>query len=242
MAEEPRGGIHIHERGNELLQVAQRRLAPSLTNPNYLVLRRRAQLIRQWIERLPSSGLVVLDVGGRYQPYRPLLQSAVKQYVALDVQPTELVDVVARGQQLPFPPHTFDLVIATGVFEYFPEPLLASREMHSVLKPGGFLIMSVGAVSPRFVGEEHWRYMRAGLEWTLSPFSQVEIVPEVFTPGGLCRIVNAGLNICAKYEVVRKVFQASLFPLINLIGLALEGLKLSTNDQLAGNYSALARK
>lgn len=227
---------------NALLQVARRRLEPSLTDPNYLVLRRRAQLIRQWIERLPLAGLVVLDVGGRYQPYRPLLQSRAKQYVALDILATELVDVVARGQQLPFAPNTFDVVIATGVFEYFPEPLVASREIHSVLKPGGLLIMSVGAVSPRFVSEEHWRYLRAGLEWTLSPFSQVEIVPETFTLGGLCRVVNAGLNICAKYEWVRQTFRLTLFPLINLVGLALEGLKLSTNDQLAGNYSALARK
>jgi SAM-dependent methyltransferase len=227
---------------DDLLRIAHSRLVPSITNPNYLVLRRRAQIFREWVNRLPQTNLLVLDIGGRYQPYRPLLESRVKRYVALDILSTPLVHVIARGEQLPFRDASFDLTIATGVFEYFPEPLIASREIYRVLKPRGFLFMSVGSVAPRFVDEEHWRFMRVGLRATLSPFSQVEIVPEVFTPGGFCRMINAGLNIFAKYEVVRKLFQVSLFPLVNLIGLGLEGLALTTNDQLAGNYSAIARK
>ena len=67
-----------------------------------------------------------------------------------------------------------------------------------MLKPGGVLFMSVGSVSPRFADEEHWRFLCAGLRWTMSPFSHVEIVPEVYTPGGLCRIINTGLDISAK--------------------------------------------
>lgn len=226
----------------DLLQLAHRRLVPSITDPHYLVLRRRAQILQRWIDRLTGNDLVVLDIGGRYQPYRPLLRSRVKRYVALDLLPTELVDVVARGEQLPFPPDTFDLAIATEVFQHFPEPLVASREIHRVLKPGGCLVMSVAAVAPSFSGEDHWRYMRAGLAWTLSPFSDVQIVPEVFSLGGFCRMVNAAFDVFAKYRFVRRAFRYSLFPMVNLAGLGLEGLRLSTNDQLTGNYSALAQK
>jgi len=226
----------------ELNLLAKRRLFPSLTDPHYLVLRRRAQLFRQWIGQLPDKDQHVLDVGGRYQPYRPLVQSRATRYVALDVIPTQLVDVVARGEQLPFPPNTFDLVIATGVFEYFPEPRKAAEQIHNVLKPGGVLLMSVAAVSPRFVDDEHWRYLPAGLRSTLSMFSHVEVVPEVFSLGGWCRIMNASLNIFAKYDALRWVFGLTVFPVINLSGLCLEGLTLTSNDQMAGNYSALARK
>ncbi len=226
----------------QLQKLARDRRIPSITNPNYLVLRGRARLITKWMEQIPGRDLRVLDIGGRYQPYRPLIEHRVSQYVALDVIATRLVDAVGTGEQLPFRANTFDLVIATGVFEYFPKPHIAAEQVYDVLKPGGVLLISVGAVSPRFVDDEHWRYMRSGLRSILSPFSQVEIVPEVFSLGGFCRLINAGLNIFAKYEFVRRSFRVTIFPLVNLAGLGLEKLSLSTNDQMAGNYCALARK
>ena len=226
----------------ELQKLAQDRLRPSITNPNYLVLRRRAQLISNWMGQIPGKDLRVLDIGGRYQPYRPLLQDRVQQYVAIDVVATLLVNVVGKGESLPFRANTFDLVIATGVFEYFPRPHLAAEQVHDVLKPGGVLLMSVGAVSPRFVEDEHWRFMRSGLRSILAPFSQVEIVPEVFSLGGFCRLINSGLNIFARYEIVRRLLQLTVFPVVNIAGLGLEELSLSTNDQMAGNYCAWARK
>jgi SAM-dependent methyltransferase len=155
---------------------------------------------------------------------------------------TKLVDVVARGEELPFPANTFDLVIATQVFEYFPRPHVVAQQIHGVLKPEGTLLVSVGAVSPRFVEEEHWRYMRAGVHSVLAPFNHVEVVPEVFSLGGFCRLINAGLNIFARYEVVRALFRVTIFPFVNVVGLILEKLRLSTNDQMAGNYCAYARK
>src|SRR5690348_11439304 len=106
----------------ELLRIAHSRLYPSITNHSFLVLRRRRLIFSEWIRPLPSENLRVLDVGGRYQPYRPLLAERVKQYVAIDVLRTPFVNVIGKGQQLPFRARTFDLVIATGVFEYFPEP------------------------------------------------------------------------------------------------------------------------
>jgi SAM-dependent methyltransferase len=226
----------------DLIRIAERRLRPSLTNPHYLVLRRRTQLLSAWIQQFPGNNLCVLDIGGRYQPYRPLLQDRATKYIALDVLRTEFVDVVGRGEQLPFRTSSFDLVIATGVFEYFPQPHVAARQIYDALKPGGALLLSVGAVSPRFVEAEHWRYMRSGLRSVLSPFADVEIVPEVFSLGGFCRIVNASMNIFAKLESIRTFMSWTVFPCVNVMGMALEGSGLSTNDQLAGNYSAFARK
>jgi SAM-dependent methyltransferase len=226
----------------DLIRIAERRLRPSLTNPHYLVLRRRTQLLSAWIQQFPGNNLCVLDIGGRYQPYRPLLQDRATKYIALDVLRTEFVDVVGRGEQLPFRTSSFDLVIATGVFEYFPQPHVAAQQIYDALKPGGALLLSVGAVSPRFVEAEHWRYMRSGLRSVLSPFADVEIVPEVFSLGGFCRIVNASVNIFAKLESIRTFMSWTVFPCVNVMGMALEGSGLSTNDQLAGNYSAFARK
>jgi SAM-dependent methyltransferase len=226
----------------ELLKLARARLYPSLTNPSYLVQRRRRQILTDWINRIPGNQLAVLDVGGRYQPYRPVLDSRISRYVALDVLSTVLVDVVGKGQQLPFKSDAFDLVIATGVFEFFPEPRVAAEEIHRVLKPGGHLIMSVASVYPRVNDGEHWRYMPAGLKFVLAPFAKSEIVPEVASVGGFLRVTASSLSISAKYGFVRQVLHHTIVPVLNIAGVLLDRPSISTNDQIAGNYCALAQK
>jgi SAM-dependent methyltransferase len=226
----------------QCLDLARKRLYPSLTNPNYLVLRRRRELMSRWIEGLPGKEWRVLDIGGRYQPYRPLFEGKAKSYVALDVLRTPLVNVIGRGESLPFAAGSFDLVIATQVFEYFDQPHAAAAEIHRILKLGGCLLMSVAAVAPRFVDEEHWRYLPAGLRSLLSPFSRVEILPELSSVGSFLRTLNFSLSLFAKYNWLRQALHYTAVPIFNLIGLQFETLVHSQNDQLAANYSALAQK
>lgn len=226
----------------ELLKIADGRLHPSITNPAYLVLRRRRQILDAWLRGITGDRLTVLDIGGRYQPYRPLLESRLQRYVALDVVRTELVDVVGNGEQLPFKTETFDLVIATGVFEYFAEPRVAATEMHRVLKPGGHLLLTVGAVTQRFVEAERWHYMPLGLRYALGPFAKVTIVPEVTSVGGVFRLNASAVSVFAKFDWLRQVLHHTIVPLLNVAGLLLEGAQLSSNDQLSSNYAALAEK
>ncbi|MGA2346788.1 MAG: hypothetical protein ABSF93_12335, partial [Candidatus Sulfotelmatobacter sp.] len=93
------------------------RLYPSLTDPSWLVLRRRREIFRKWLARVDGHDLEVLDVGGRIQPYRPLLEGRVRRYVAVDLRQTPLVNVVGRGEQTPFAEAQFNLVICTQVLE-----------------------------------------------------------------------------------------------------------------------------
>jgi SAM-dependent methyltransferase len=225
-----------------LLKIADARLYPSITNPSYLVQRRRRLIFSNWLENIPGDRLTVLDIGGRYQPYRPLIQNRLQRYVALDVLSTPLVDVLGKGEQLPFNSDTFDLVLATGVFEYFPEPRVAANEIHRVLKPGGHLLMSVAAVCPRAVEEEHWRYLPSGLKFVLQPFSKIEIIPEVTSIGGTLRLNAVAVSIISRYEFVRQIVHHTVVPILNVAGLVLESTGVSTNDQVSGNYSALAQK
>src|SRR5215469_12876544 len=97
---------------DELLKRARARLYPSLRNPHYLVLRSRRLLFEAYVRTLPHE-LQVLDVGGWYQPYRPLLDGKNANYFALDVQKSEFVNVLGSGEQIPFRDGTFDLAIAT---------------------------------------------------------------------------------------------------------------------------------
>ena len=225
-----------------LLEIARRRLYPSLTDPSYLVLRARRLILSRWINQIPGENLHVLDVGGRYQPYRPLLGAKVGRYVAIDLIRTGLVSVVANGEALPFAAEAFDLAIATQVLEYFPEPSLAARQIHRVLKPGGILLASVAACAPRFVDEEHWRFTRTGLRSVLSAFAEAEIVAEVSSVGGVVRTVNIALDTFVRYNLARSIYRRTTCPLLNLLGLAAEKMNLSSNDQFAANYCVIARK
>jgi len=47
---------------------------------------------------------------------------------------------VARSEQLPFPPASFDLVVTVGVMEHFEDPDAATREIYRVLSPSGHYI------------------------------------------------------------------------------------------------------
>src|SRR6516225_6909165 len=119
------------------------RLYPSLTNPHWLVLNKRREIFEDWIAKLPPGRLSVLDIGGRIQPYRALLEDRIERYIAADVRKTPLVNVLADGEQLPFANGRFDLVICTQVLQYVPEPGLLIREVARVLKPGAYFLLSV---------------------------------------------------------------------------------------------------
>src|SRR5437660_3432580 len=94
-------------------ETANQRLYPSLINPNWLVLRQRREIFRKWLTRVDGQDLEVLDVGGRIQPYRQLLDGRLRRYVAVDLRRTPVVNIVARGQQIPLANKQFDLVICT---------------------------------------------------------------------------------------------------------------------------------
>lgn len=199
-------------------------------------------IFQRWISQLEGKELKILDVGGRYQPYRPLFENRVAQYIACDIVKTELVDVVANGELLPFAVNTFDVVIATQVFEYISRPHAAAEQIHAALKAGGTLLMSAVAVAPRFGDEEYWRFTPRGIRSILSAFNNVEIVPETSSIGGLLRIANVAMHNFAHFALVRSLHEVTVCPCLNLFGLALERLKLTRNDQFTPNFSVLAIK
>lgn len=218
------------------------RLHPHLTNPHWLVLKRRREIFEQWVAKLPPRKLFVLDLGGRIQPYRPLLEERLAGYIATDIRQTPLVNVLARGEQLPFASGHFDLVICTQVLQYVPEPGVVIREIARVLKPGGFLFLSVPSAYPRENEVDCWRFLPAGLHYLLAPFASVEVIPEGRSISGFFRTINTGLSTFVRYPSLRRIYGYTLCPVINLLGLLLERLSGSSNDQFAVNYSVIAQK
>jgi len=218
------------------------RLYPSLTNPNWLILRRRRQIFQNWLVGLKDSNLCVLDLGGRIQPYRPLLEGRLGRYVAIDLRQGPLVDVVARGEQIPFVSGQFDLVICTQVLEYIPEPAVVLAEVRRVLKPGGRLLLSAPAVFPRDSDHDLWRFSPGSLRSLLRDFQDVELRAEGSSFIGLVRTFNVCSVIFAKPAWLGRVLRFTLVPVLNVGAHAFESLFLPSNDQFAANFSVFARK
>ncbi len=226
---------------DQVQKVGRERLYPSLTNPNWLVLRKRRKLFQRWLAELPQQSVSVLDVGGRIQPYRALVPR-VARYVAVDLRPTSLVSVIANAEHLPFAEQQFDLVLCTQMLEYAPDPGRVVSEIYRVLKAGGIFLCSVPSLALRDSDEDRWRFWPAGIRQLLPAFSQVEIIPEGGSIAGLFRTVNASLCLVVKYSVMRAALCLSVIPVLNLAGLALENLLGSRNDALAVNYAVWAKK
>jgi SAM-dependent methyltransferase len=220
---------------------SRERANPSLRNPNWLILRHRRRIIEEGIERLPAAALMVLDVGGRLQPYRPLLGARVKNYVAIDPQLTPLVSVAAVAEILPFREEQFDFVICTQVLEYFPDPARAVEEIRRVLRKGGVAFISAPSVFVRDHDKEYWRFLPEGLRYLLRKFESVEVIPEGNSLTGLLRTLNVFLVSFFRPRILLPLCHWTLVPLLNIAGLVLEKAG-GKNDDFAVNFSAWARK
>ena len=225
----------------ETTRLSQQRLRPSLRNPSWLVLRRRRQIFEERIQRLPSSGLSVLDVGGRLQPYRPLLGGRVQTYLAIDPDVTPLVNAAAVAESLPFRDGQFDLVICTQVMEYFPEPARAVDEMFRVLRKGGYAFVSAPSVFVRDHDKEYWRFLPAGLAYLFQRFESAEVIAEGNSASGMVRTMNVFLTSFFPPRFLLPVCEWTLVPLLNMAGFLLEKAG-GHNKDFAANFSVWARK
>lgn len=104
---------------------------------------------------LPSSDC--LDFGcGDGSTAGLWLSERARSYVGVDVSSTAVSEAHERGLdareipesgELPFDPESFDVVLATEVFEHLFRPDEACREVGRVLRPGGSLVITVPNVA-----------------------------------------------------------------------------------------------
>lgn len=120
--------------------------------------------------KLPCFYGAVLDVGCGEKPYRQLLlspPSRATSYVGLDLpgNPYSIPDVTWNGSTIPLAAATVDCVLLTEVLEHCPEPLAILEEAYRVLKPGGFLFLTVPFIWPiHAIPHDEFRYTPFALE------------------------------------------------------------------------------
>jgi SAM-dependent methyltransferase len=110
----------------------------------------------------------VLDIGSGWRRY-------ARGAVTLDIDPDCRPDVVADIQEeTGLPPASFDTIIILDVLEHLRRPQRALDEAKRLLKPGGWLYITVPFFYPRH-GVEYYRFTEWALRDMLEDFD-LEIV------------------------------------------------------------------
>ena len=129
------------------------------TNINAYEITTRKQAVLSCLDRLQLAHGRLLDVGCGPAIYTPDLSARGFEVWGVDLSP-EVVELAQRvmarvpgGHQahfsvgdlehLNFPPGTFDVVLAAGVFDYVESDEAALRQICHVLKPGGVAVVSL---------------------------------------------------------------------------------------------------
>jgi len=135
---------------------------------------------------LPCFNGKMLDIGCGQMPYREyiLSQSAVREYVGLDIEAALVYDKNVKpnytwdGKRMPFEDNSFDCAFGTEVLEHCPDPEIVLKETSRVLKPGGVFFFTVPFLwNLHEVPHDEYRYTPFSLERHLknSGFNKIEI-------------------------------------------------------------------
>lgn len=143
----------------------------------------------EWIlQHSDKLGSTLLEVGSQIVPgqesiaLRKFIGHIVKEYVGLDGQQANGVDVVADAANMPFSDNKFDSIVTLDMLEHCKYPHQVFKECFRVTKPGGYLLAAtvfnfpVHSVSGECgLGGDYFRFTNSALRF-LSLDAGYEIV------------------------------------------------------------------
>ena len=167
----------------------------SKNSVDFIVLHYLIRDLKLAINSFASGNL--LDVGCGNKPYESLFENKLNSYVGCDViqSSDNKIDVICKATQLDFQDRRFDTVFSTQVMEHVDNSDLMMGECNRVLKPGGFLILSVP-----FCWELHeepydfFRFTKYGLQ-ELCTRNNFEVVEIMSNGGKWAAISQMNLNM-----------------------------------------------
>ncbi len=234
-----------HERRKKLrgkewaAEISQSRLNPSMQNPDYLIYRTRRKYFENLISDLKLDHKVVIDIGGRVQPYRSLLPVSTK-YFGLDPIFEGLLNIVGIGEYLPIKSNSSDLIICTQTLSYVRNPTLFVSECHRILKKDSPAFISIPAFFPQH-HDENWRFLKHGIEILFSEFKKVSIMPEIYSLGGFWRTQAVIVNQYDGSYTLKRIIQKFVIPFFNYLGKKMDKYSKG-NEFLTCNYTVIAYK
>jgi len=124
----------------------------SIIHPQYIIRKLQEEAVVE-AEKYAKGNLV--DIGCGRMPYRKRLDPLVDSYTGVDhpkvsklYKSDKKPEVFADARKLPFNDNSFDIGLMFQVLEHVDDPEKVVNEAARVLKPGGFLIISVPFLYP----------------------------------------------------------------------------------------------
>lgn len=193
----------------------------------------------------------VLDVGCGYQPYRTLLENAparTRKYVGLDLD-TGLYrsrpDITWDGKVIPLGDSSIDSAVATEVLEHCPEPGATLKEIARVLKPNGFLFLTVPFMWPLHdMPYDEYRFTPTALtrHLTVAGFEEVTIHATGGWDASLAQMVGLWVRNRPMRLWKRRILTALAGPIMrHLISLDIAPLNFDQYVMVTG-FATSARK
>lgn len=217
------------------------RVRPSLLQFDYLGLATLTTDVESLIAeacRLSSGATpVALDVGSDLSPYHGILGKHGWRLETLDIAPGPGVDHVGTVERTGLPEASFDLVLCTQVVEHCLDPWGALRELHRIVRPGGYLLWSVPQVwfyHPH--PADNWRFTPEGVT-RLSEAGGFEVV-QLLGQGGPVMALFQVFNFCV-FGVAGR-YGAPIYLLANLSARLVD--PLVPNPSFSLNFACLCRK
>lgn len=227
------------QRGKESRHSDESRVNPSRWRYDYLTLSTLSASIRSLIEVIPEAepGCNALDLGSDTSPYRKLVEMRGFTFTTLDIVPDHGADYVGTAEKTNLPDAMFDLVLCTQVLEHSMNPWEAMREIHRILKPGGFAVLSAPHVwfyHPH--PHDHWRFTQEGMVRLCRGCGMDPI--RLQAQGGTVLTLFQILNFVL-YGVFGR-WGAPLYALSNLIAPAAD--RAFRDELFCHNFACLARR
>ncbi|MFC1577582.1 methyltransferase domain-containing protein [Thermodesulfobacteriota bacterium] len=215
----------------------------SLSSHNWLISKINNECLRLNISDINGR---VIDFGCGLAPYKADILEAADEYIGVDwdrnTKKKGRVDVIANLiQPLPFEDEFADTIVSFQVLEHLPEPVPFLRECYRILKPGGYILLTVPFMwHLHEEPHDYYRFTRFGLKYLLTSNGFEDIVIRATT--GFWQVFVLKFN----YHSVRfaggvfRYFWIPLWWFLQTIAPVLD--KIDKNDKETASYVVIARR
>lgn len=169
--------------------------------------------------------------------------------INLDIEAFENVSVVGDGHKLPFRDQTFDVVISISVLEHVNHPQKVVKEIHRVLKRGGYVFISVPFLFPFHASpgtqQDFSRWTHIGLEELFSSFEKIKLEQDKRTSIAVVSILSEYLALLFTdndmlYWRLQRFFAWFFFPLFHLLDIIIS--KRSKSYHISHGFYFIGKK
>lgn len=102
-------------------------------------------------------------------------EAILHKMINLDIRKTQLTNVIGDAIALPFIDNQFDGIIAQATLQYTKVPALVVKEIHRVLKPGGYVYIEAPFFEPFYPNHnDKYRFTKTGLQTLFEEFQEIE--------------------------------------------------------------------